>query len=174
MKQRLEFERHRHLPCPPASLGEHNDSYRFHLEDDIDGSGFFTLSEERAESDLPGAEVLEVEHAIDFDIFQARWLLQQVTEIKDGKKSRGPRLFLCGVEVTPPARFRVEEAEDGLIVIRHELASGRSLWASTTSVPAQITLGSATRDWFLRELDEILRIRGYAPLTPFATPVNLQ
>jgi hypothetical protein len=174
MKAPLVFERHRYLLVDPPTKTEAHETWRFHLEDDIDRSGFFTLSEEQVESTDPKAKVLEIEHAIDFDIPLGRWLVEQVLEMRAGKRQDRPRMYVCPAEVKPPTRFRVqEEPADGLFIITHELTAGRGLWTTTMSTPARMVLGRATVDWFAKELGEILSLRGYAPLTQFHTPINI-
>jgi hypothetical protein len=157
----LPFERHRYLLCNASLLAEAEGPYRLHLEDDIDGCALFTLSEERLDAHNVNARVREVENALDLDMPQARWVLDQLRAIRAGDEE-GRRVFPCSALADPPSRLRVQD-EHGRIIVAQELTAGRSVWAMTLSVPARLSLSLVEVDWFIRELVDILRIRGYEP-----------
>jgi hypothetical protein len=147
--------RERILVCSPESWSVSTKPYRFRLEDDLDESGFFTLSEEELESTKPDADVEQVVHALDLDLEQAIWAVEQLPNLLAGRPPR--RRFLPGP--TKRTRLRLEDdlVDRGHLVLADEQVTSADPMARVLATPGRISLDSEESAWFLEALAELLR-----------------
>lgn len=155
--------RERILVCDPQSWSSSAKPYRFRLEDDLDGSGFLTLSEEELESTKPGAAVEQVVHAVDLDLAQAIWVVDQLPDLLDGRPPR--RRFLPGPNKRTRLRLEDDIVDRGQLVLADEQVTSADPMARVLATPGRISLDCEEAAWFLEELAELLRPhRGSEPL----------